>query len=73
MTLSEGAGTTAIAAKLLNRNYIITELDKKYVDIAERNLSTIQEDLYGSFSYKRESVLKSKLNGIPRKQIERVT
>lgn len=66
-----GSGTTAIGAKLLNRNYIITELDKKYVDIAERNLSLIQTDSHGSHRYERESVAKPKSNGTPRKQIEK--
>ena len=56
-----GAGTTAIAAKLLNRNFVITELDKKYVDIAQRNLSKIQSD----------SVFKPQINGTPRKHIEK--
>ena len=66
-----GSGTTAIAAKLLNRNYIITELDKKYVDIAEKNLANIQTDLLGSLYYERESVAQKKSNGTPRKQIEK--
>ncbi len=66
-----GSGTTAIGAKLLNRNYVITELDKKYVDIAEKNLSMIQTDLHGSHFYERESVAKPKSNGTPRKQIEK--
>ena len=66
-----GSGTTAIGAKLLNRNYIITELDKKYVDIAEKNLANIQTDLTGSLYYQRESVAQTKSNGTPRKQIEK--
>jgi DNA modification methylase len=66
-----GSGTTAIGAKLLNRNYIITELDKKYVDIAEKNLSLIQRDLHGSQFYERESIVKPKSTGTPRKQIEK--
>lgn len=66
-----GSGTTAIGAKLLNRNYIITELDEKYVAIAERNLEKIQIDLTGTLYYQRESVANSKVNGTPRKQIEK--
>lgn len=66
-----GSGTTAIGAKLLNRNYIITELDKKYVDIAEKNLANIQTDLTGSLYYERESIAQKKTNGTPRKQIEK--
>ncbi|HQZ26330.1 MAG: site-specific DNA-methyltransferase [Chitinophagaceae bacterium] len=66
-----GAGTTAIAAKLLNRNFVITELDKKYVDIAQRNLSKIQSDMYGTLIYERDSVFKPQINGTPRKHIEK--
>jgi DNA modification methylase len=66
-----GAGTTAVAAKLLNRNFIITELDIHYVEIAKRNISKIQSDIYGSLFYERDSIIKSKSNGIPRKRIEK--
>lgn len=66
-----GSGTTAIGAKLLNRNYIITELDEKYVAIAEKNLANIQADSTGSLYYERESVTQKKSNGTPRKQIEK--
>lgn len=65
-----GAGTTALAAKLLNRNFIITELDKHYVDIAERNISKVQKDLYGNLFYARESISKVNQQEIPRKRIE---
>jgi len=66
-----GSGTTAIGAKLLKRNYIITELDAKYVEIAEKNLSLIQTDLIGRHFYERESIVKQKSSGVPRKQIEK--
>lgn len=66
-----GAGTTAIAAKLLNRDFVITELDKMYVGVAERNLSKIQKNVFGTFYYERESITKSRPNGISRKQIEK--
>lgn len=65
-----GAGTTAVAAKLLNRNFIITELDKQYVEIAERNIAKVKEDEKGDKSYERESIYKVKTNSIPRKRIE---
>jgi len=65
-----GAGTTAIAAKLLHRKYVITELDEQYVKISERNIAKIQVDMFGSLFYERESILKTRTNGIPRKQIE---
>lgn len=65
-----GAGTTAVAAKLLNRNFIITELDKQYVEIAERNIAKVKEDEKGDKIYERESIYKAKTNSIPRKRIE---
>ena len=65
-----GAGTTAIAAKLLNRNFVITELDKKYVAVAKRNLSKIQFDTFGTLVYERDSVIKPQINGTPRKHVE---
>jgi len=66
-----GAGTTAIAAKLLDRNFVITELDKMYVDVAVRNLAKIQKNIFGTYYYERESIAKPKTNGIPRKIIEK--
>ena len=40
-----GAGTTAMVAKYLNRNYIGIELNPKYIKIAEKRLS----DKFGMF------------------------
>ncbi|CDD88632.1 DNA methyltransferase [Coprobacter fastidiosus] len=51
-----GAGTSAIAAKLLGRHYVITELDKNYVEIAKKNISKVVPDLMGNLYYQRESV-----------------
>jgi site-specific DNA-methyltransferase (adenine-specific) len=66
-----GAGTTAVAAKLLNRDFIVTELDEKYVEIAQKNLAKIKTNLYGDFIYERGSVIKLQVNGVPRKQVEK--
>lgn len=41
-----GSGTTAVAAKELDRNYIGIELEKKYCDIAELRLLNVQERLF---------------------------
>lgn len=65
-----GAGTTAVAAKLLNRNFIITELDKQYVEIAERNIARVKEDEKGDKIYERESINKVNTHSISRKKIE---
>lgn len=34
-----GAGTTALVARKLNRNYILCELNQEYIDIAQKRLS----------------------------------
>lgn len=36
-----GTGSTAITAKELNRNYIVIELEKEYVDIANRRIEEL--------------------------------
>ena len=38
-----GIGTTAIAAKKLNRNFTGTEKEKKYIEIANEKLQTIKK------------------------------
>jgi DNA modification methylase len=66
-----GAGTTAVASKLLQRSFVITELDKHYVEIAQRNLDRIvKDDNSGNFTYKREGIKQSKARGIPKKIVE---
>ena len=41
-----GAGTPAVVAKKLNRNYIGIELNPEYIKIAEHRLKTIQDNLF---------------------------
>lgn len=43
-----GSGSTGIACKTLNRNFIGIELDKKYFDIAEQRINNhkIKNDLW---------------------------
>jgi len=45
-----GTGTTAIAAKTLQRHYIGLELDPMYVDIATQKLERVKPSIYQDFS-----------------------
>ena len=40
-----GSGTTVVAAAELNRNYIGIDKEKKYVDLAEKNLNRFKSQL----------------------------
>jgi DNA modification methylase len=44
-----GSGSTGIACKQLNRNFIGIEIDKEYFEIAETRISNliVQENLFG--------------------------
>ena len=57
-----GAGTTAIAALRLGRNFVVTDLDPNYVRITNEKLSAMQEntDLFGRFIVPRKSLRKQK-------------
>ena len=37
-----GSGTTAVAAKKLQRNFLCCELDKEYVEVARKRLKSIK-------------------------------
>jgi len=63
-----GTGTTAIVAQMLGREYLMNEIDKKYVEIAKSNLDNIRTSNSKKFLY-RESI-KRENNKIPKKQIE---
>ena len=41
-----GSGTTGMACKLLKRNFIGIEIDKKYCDIAEKRIKSISNPLF---------------------------
>jgi len=41
-----GSGTTAVAAKMLKRNYIGCEISKEYCDIAEQRIKAISNPLF---------------------------
>lgn len=40
-----GSGTTAVAAKKLNRNFIGYEIQEKYIEIAKRRLKQVDLEL----------------------------
>jgi site-specific DNA-methyltransferase (adenine-specific) len=63
-----GAGTTSITAKMLNRNYISTEIDTNYVKISKRNLSNIRKNKKQKYLI-RKSVKRSS-NKLPKNKIE---
>ena len=48
-----GSGTTALACKLLNRNYVGVEVKVEYVEIANKRLATIPEKLEKIMGLKR--------------------
>ncbi|MDD5418665.1 MAG: DNA methyltransferase [Methanomicrobiaceae archaeon] len=64
-----GAGTTAIAARISGRRFVISDIDPIYQEIAESNLNRIGELLNGEKILVRKSVRRSS-NGIPRREIE---
>jgi site-specific DNA-methyltransferase (adenine-specific) len=66
-----GAGTTALAAKKLNRNFITIDLDLNYVRITQEKLSAMERhtDLYGVPIVPRLSIKKNKAEA-SKKEIE---
>ena len=65
-----GAGTTAISAKLLKRDYMISDIDPMYVDIARKNLGKIQNYINGERKYLRFPVKKENKNQVPKRRVE---
>ena len=44
-----GSGTTGVASKLINRNFIGIEREEEYMDIIEQRLSVSRKDLIKYF------------------------
>lgn len=44
LDFTAGSGTTGVACKNLNRNYILIEKEQKYIDIIKARLSAIKQD-----------------------------
>jgi len=63
-----GAGTTAIAAAKLGRNFVITEMDEKYVRISREKLAAMRQhaDLFGELMVPRVNLVKPKKPGSKR-------
>ena len=53
-----GSGTTGIASKLLNRNFIGIEREKEYFDICEERLSVSREELVKFFKMEKDTQTK---------------
>ena len=69
--IRSAAGTTAIAAAKLGRNFVVTDLDDNYVRITKEKLASLQAnaDLIGSFVVPRQSVHKQKA-GASKREVE---
>ena len=66
-----GAGTSAIAAMKLGRQFIVTDVDANYVRITKEKLAAMKAsaDLFGNFSVVRKSAVRPRAAG-PKKAIE---
>ena len=53
-----GSGTTGLASKLLNRNFIGVEREKEYFDICEERLSVSREELVKFFKMEKDTQTK---------------
>ena len=53
-----GSGTTGIASKLINRNFIGVEREKEYFDICEERLSVSREELVKFFKMEKDTQTK---------------
>jgi len=56
-----GSGTSGIASKLLNRNFIGVEREKEYFDICEERLSVSREELVKFFKMEKDTQTKLEL------------
>ena len=53
-----GSGTSGLASKLLNRNFIGVEREKEYFDICEERLSVSREELVKFFKMEKDTQIK---------------
>jgi len=53
-----GSGTSGLASKLLNRNFIGVEREKEYFDICEERLSVSREELVKFFKMEKDTQTK---------------
>lgn len=63
-----GAGTTAIAAAKLGRNFVVVDMDAKYVRITNEKLAALRQnaDLFGTLTVPRSSVARPRAAGSKR-------
>ena len=51
MDMFLGSGTTAMACKKLNRNFLCNELNKEYFNLALKKLKGYEQDIKIDFTY----------------------
>ncbi len=67
-----GAGTTAMAAMKLDRRFVVTDVDAKYVRITREKIAAMRQhaDMFGEFVVPRESTTR-KRSDLTKREIER--
>jgi site-specific DNA-methyltransferase (adenine-specific) len=66
-----GAGTTAIAARKLERNFVVVDIDPNYVSITREKLDSMEQhaDIFGTYTVPRQTV-KRKKAAASKKEVE---
>lgn len=62
-----GSGSTAIACKLMNRNFIGFENNKEYFEYAQNRISTFRKEQYPGFNLKTDNEIKEYMNTLSKK------
>ncbi|MBI5222820.1 site-specific DNA-methyltransferase [Candidatus Micrarchaeota archaeon] len=64
-----GAGTTAISARICKRHFVISDIDKNYVEVSKKNLEKIVQLPTGELTLGRETVSRNRVE-VSKKWIE---
>ena len=65
-----GTGTTAVASRICNRHFVVSDIDSRYMNITKMNLNLIRESVIGEKYYERESIEKRRKKKITKKEVE---